>query len=123
MKKSEGGFDTPPDTQVRQAACLCVHFEVILLHRALLTRGALFCQVRYDLNVWTFKKLSEAFSVNTEAELLDLHQQAQDAGMRCSLIQDAGLTEFGVIPTFTVLAIGPRPKARLGPVTGHLTLY
>ncbi len=77
-----------------------------------------------DLHAWLtgrFKKI--CVYVNSEEELLALHGQAQAAGMRCALIQDSGLTEFGGIPTYTVLAIGPHPKARLDPLTGHLPLY
>lgn len=77
-----------------------------------------------DLHAWLsgqFKKI--CVYVNSEEELLALHRKAQDAGMRCALIQDSGLTEFGGVPTYTVLAIGPHPKARLDPLTGHLPLY
>lgn len=77
-----------------------------------------------DLHAWLtglFKKI--CVYVNSEAELLELHRKAQEAGMRCALIQDSGLTEFGGVPTYTVLAIGPHPKARLDPLTGHLPLY
>lgn len=77
-----------------------------------------------DLHAWLtgrFKKI--CVYVKSEAELLELHQKAQQAGLRCALITDAGLTEFGGVPTHTVLAIGPHPKATLQPLTGHLPLY
>jgi PTH2 family peptidyl-tRNA hydrolase len=77
-----------------------------------------------DLHAWltgVFKKI--CVYVNSEEELLELHRKALEAGMRCSLIQDSGLTEFGGVPTYTVLAIGPHPKARLDPLTGQLPLY
>ena len=77
-----------------------------------------------DLYAWLtgrFKKI--CVYVNSEAELLSLHAQAQAAGLRCALIQDSGLTEFGGVPTYTVLAIGPHPKAVLDPLTGNLPLY
>lgn len=77
-----------------------------------------------DLHAWLtgqFKKI--CVYVGSEAELLELHQRALAAGMRCALIQDSGLTEFGGVPTYTVLSIGPHPKARLDPLTGHLPLY
>lgn len=61
--------------------------------------------------------------VNTEAELLALHRQAQAAGLRCALIQDSGFTEFKGVPTYTTLAIGPHCNEKLNPVTGHLPLY
>jgi len=77
-----------------------------------------------DLHAWLtgrFKKV--CVYVTSEAELLALHERAQAQGMRCALIQDSGLTEFGGVPTYTVLSIGPHPKARLDPLTGQLPLY
>lgn len=77
-----------------------------------------------DLRAWltgAFKKI--CVYVNSEAELLELHRKAEEAGLRSALIQDSGLTEFGGVPTYTVLALGPHPKAQLDPITGHLPLY
>jgi PTH2 family peptidyl-tRNA hydrolase len=67
-----------------------------------------------------FKKI--CVSVNSEAELLQLHQEAQAAGLISALIQDAGLTEFGGIPTYTALAVGPDRADRVDLVTGSLPL-
>jgi PTH2 family peptidyl-tRNA hydrolase len=60
--------------------------------------------------------------VNTEEELLALHEQALNAGLICSLIKDSGRTEFKGIPTHTVLAIGPDASDKIDPITGHLPL-
>jgi peptidyl-tRNA hydrolase, PTH2 family len=46
-------------------------------------------------------------SVNSEGELLALHERAKTAGLLTSLIQDAGLTEFAGVPTYTAVAVGP----------------
>ena len=67
-----------------------------------------------------FKKV--CCSVDSEAELLAIHKQAVDAGLRCALIQDAGLTEFGGVPTFTCCAIGPATPELVDVITGHLKL-
>jgi peptidyl-tRNA hydrolase, PTH2 family len=67
-----------------------------------------------------FKKI--CVSVNSEAELLQLHQQARTAGLITALIQDAGLTEFGGVPTYTALAVGPDTEDRVDRVTGSLPL-
>ncbi len=67
-----------------------------------------------------FKKI--CVSVNSEAELLDLHAKAQAAGLVCSLIQDAGLTEFGGVPTYTAVAIGPDRSDVVNTLTGQLPL-
>lgn len=61
-------------------------------------------------------------SVDSEQELLDVHQKAKDAGLICSLIQDAGLTEFGGVPTYTTVAIGPAESSNIDKITGHLKL-
>jgi PTH2 family peptidyl-tRNA hydrolase len=62
-------------------------------------------------------------TVNSEAELLDLRDKAQAAGLPFGLVLDSGRTEFHGVPTHTVLSIGPAPKAVLQPLTGHLPLY
>jgi PTH2 family peptidyl-tRNA hydrolase len=67
-----------------------------------------------------FKKI--CVSVSSEAELLRLHQEAKAAGLITALIQDAGLTEFGGIPTYTALAVGPDTEDRVDLITGALPL-
>ncbi len=60
--------------------------------------------------------------VNSEQELIDVYNQAKDAGLICSLITDAGLTEFGGVPTLTTAAIGPAFPEEVDPITKHLPL-
>jgi peptidyl-tRNA hydrolase, PTH2 family len=67
-----------------------------------------------------FKKI--CVSVNSEAELLSLHEAARTAGLIAALIQDAGLTEFGGVPTYTALAVGPDREDRVDAITGTLPL-
>ena len=67
-----------------------------------------------------FKKI--CVSVNSEAELLSLHEAAERAGLIAALIQDAGLTEFGGVPTYTALAVGPDREDRVDAITGMLSL-
>jgi peptidyl-tRNA hydrolase, PTH2 family len=67
-----------------------------------------------------FKKV--CVSVNSEAQLLDLHAQATAAGLISALIQDAGLTEFGGVPTYTAVAVGPDRADRVDAITGALPL-
>jgi peptidyl-tRNA hydrolase, PTH2 family len=67
-----------------------------------------------------FKKI--CVSVNSESELLELHQRALDAGLITALIRDAGLTEFGGVPTYTALAIGPDEDAKIDEITKDLPL-
>lgn len=61
-------------------------------------------------------------SVNSEEELLDLFTAAKAAGIPCSLIRDAGHTEFNGVPTYTSVAIGPDYPERIDPITKHLPL-
>lgn len=61
-------------------------------------------------------------SVDSEKELLEVYDKAEEAGFLCSLIQDAGLTEFGGVPTYTCCAIGPAWDEEIDKITGHLKL-
>lgn len=67
-----------------------------------------------------FKKI--CVGVTSEKELLDLYKSAQDKGLVCALIQDAGLTEFGGVPTYTALAVGPDEDDKVDQITGGLGL-
>ena len=60
---------------------------------------------------------------NSEEELLELYEKAKDRELLCSLIQDAGRTEFNGVPTYTCIAIGPDEGDIVDEVTGHLPLY
>lgn len=61
-------------------------------------------------------------SCNSEQELIDLYEKAKTAGLICSIITDAGLTEFGGVPTKTAVAIGPAFPEDVDPITSHLSL-
>ena len=58
----------------------------------------------------------------SEADLLDLYQAAQVAGLPCALIEDAGLTEFHGVLTPTCIAIGPAKSEDIDAITGGLPL-
>ncbi len=62
-------------------------------------------------------------SCNSEEELLELYEQAKDKELLCSLVQDAGRTEFDGVPTYTCIAIGPDEGDIIDEITGHLPLY
>lgn len=68
----------------------------------------------------SFKKIT--VYVNSETELLELHNQAEQAGLICCLIKDSGLTEFGGVPTYTAVAIGPDTSEKVDSVTKNLPL-
>lgn len=60
--------------------------------------------------------------VNSEEELLTIYEQAKEADLPCSLIQDAGLTEFDGVPTYTAVAVGPGATEDINKITGELKL-
>lgn len=60
--------------------------------------------------------------VTSEAELLEIHEKARAAGLITALIQDAGLTEFGGVPTYTAVAVGPDRADQIDLITGYLPL-
>ncbi len=51
-----------------------------------------------------------------------LTYEDDEKGLVCSLIIDAGLTEFGGVPTRTCIAIGPNWSDEIDEITGHLKL-
>lgn len=61
-------------------------------------------------------------SVDSEAELLQIYDQAKIADLPVAIIEDCGLTEFHNVPTKTCLAIGPDEAEKIDKITGHLKL-
>lgn len=68
-----------------------------------------------------FKKI--CVYVNSEQELLDIYNKALENNLVCSLIKDAGLTEFNGVPTLTAVAVGPDREDKIDSVTKHLPLF
>lgn len=60
--------------------------------------------------------------VDSEEELLEIHRKAKEAGLLCSLIQDAGNTEFHGVPTYTACCVGPNKVDAVDLITSHLKL-
>lgn len=61
--------------------------------------------------------------VESEKELIDIYEKAQEQGLEVHLITDAGRTEFDGVPTRTCLAIGPDYSDKIDKITGELKLY
>jgi peptidyl-tRNA hydrolase, PTH2 family len=57
-------------------------------------------------------------TVDSEENLLLALKMAEEAGLPCALITDAGLTEFNGKPTNTCIAIGPAKAADIDKITG-----
>lgn len=75
------------------------------------------------MNDWVngiFTKIT--VSVDSEEALLAVHEQAKAAGLPTALIQDVGKTEFGGVPTYTAVAVGPAWADEIDPITGKLPL-
>jgi PTH2 family peptidyl-tRNA hydrolase len=60
--------------------------------------------------------------VNSEQELLDIHQKALDNGLISHIVEDNGATEFNGVKTLTCCAIGPHWEEKFKEVTDHLPL-
>ena len=74
--------------------------------------------------VWltsSFRKVT--LQVQSEDQLVSLHEAALARGLHSHLIRDSGRTEFGGVPTITALAIGPGRATDIDELTGGLTLY
>lgn len=106
--------------QIAQGA----HASLSFLSRRLQQRGNLALEdFSPNEQLW----LSGAFAkvccrVNSEEELMDIHDRAVAAGLVVHLITDSGKTEFHGVPTRTCLAIGPDEARKIDEITGHLQL-
>jgi peptidyl-tRNA hydrolase, PTH2 family len=60
--------------------------------------------------------------VDSEEELMVIHDKALVVGLEVHLITDSGRTEFHGEPTNTCLAIGPDEAEKIDEITGHLQL-
>ena len=118
--------------------------QVIIIRRDLkMRRGKEIAQGAHAATAWLIRKLDAprqaltdaeqqwlntgtrkiCVTVNSEEELLRLDDLAKENGLTAELILDRGDTEFGGVPTWTALAIGPDWDERIDPVTRDLTLY
>lgn len=61
--------------------------------------------------------------VDSEEELLKIHNEALEAGLESNLITDSGKTEFHGIATNTAIAIGPDYSEKIDKITKNLKLY
>jgi PTH2 family peptidyl-tRNA hydrolase len=76
-----------------------------------------------DIDAWLEGRFPKFWvRVDSERDLLDVYNDAQRAGLICSLITDAGLTEFDGVPTKTAVAVGPGIPSEIDKITGDLKL-
>ena len=60
--------------------------------------------------------------IESEEALRVIYDKAVDLGLPCSIIEDAGLTEFKGVPTITCAAIGPGDVDTINELCSHLKL-
>ena len=76
-----------------------------------------------EIKDWIIGRFTKVcVGVNSEEELLKIYEFAKLSGLVCSLIQDAGLTEFDGVPTYTAVAVGPADVDDINKITGELKL-
>lgn len=61
--------------------------------------------------------------VESEQELIDLHEAALAKGLLSHLVEDNGATEFNGVKTKTAIAIGPHWDDKFLDITNNLRLY
>jgi PTH2 family peptidyl-tRNA hydrolase len=106
--------------QIAQGA----HAAMSFLCRRLQQRGSVsFDELSEVERTWLTGRFAKVCCrVNSETELLNIHDRAVAAGLDVQLIVDSGKTEFHGQPTRTCLAIGPDRAEKIDAVTGHLEL-
>lgn len=106
--------------QIAQGA----HASISFICRRLQERGSVslddFSEVERAWLTGAFAKV--CCRVDSEEELMAIHDKTVAAGLEVHLIADSGKTEFHGVPTRTCLAIGPDDAEKVDAITGHLLL-
>jgi PTH2 family peptidyl-tRNA hydrolase len=110
------------DLEMRKGkiAAQCAHASLaVFLRRGALSADTLTVPIDPAMRRWLDGGSAKVvLSVDDEAALTTAHRLAQEAGLPCALIRDAGKTEFHGVPTLTALAIGPAEVERIDAITG-----
>lgn len=100
------------------------HASMAFLTRRLLEHGTKNVELTQQIWSWMSEGITKVcLRVNSEKELMEIHQAAVAAGLESHVVVDAGKTEFNGVPTKTCLAIGPDIDTLIDAITGHLKLY
>lgn len=106
--------------QIAQGA----HASMSFICRRLQERGSVsldeFSEVERAWLTGAFAKV--CCRVDSEEELMAIHDKAVAAGLEVHLITDSGKTEFHGEPTRTCIAIGPDDAEKIDEITGKLQL-
>jgi peptidyl-tRNA hydrolase, PTH2 family len=99
---------------------------MFLVHRMMNAHNGLLPEIQFTPEEWqwlsTGRMTKVCVRVDSEAELVDIERKCKDAQLPAYLITDAGVTEFGGVPTKTCLAVGPASAEKVDPITRHLKL-
>lgn len=60
--------------------------------------------------------------VNSEEELMEIHEKAVEVGLVSHVVTDNGTTEFHGVPTRTAVAVGPDYAEKIDAITSSLPL-
>ncbi len=92
----------------------------VLLQRGAAAGDAMQIALTPAMSLWVQGRFTKiVLSVESEADLLKIHQTAKERGVPTALITDSGKTEFGGVPTRTTVAIGPATADEIDPITGR----
>ena len=95
----------------------------VLVDRGVVAGGTFELALTPAMAAWLGGRFTKVcVSVDSEAALLEIVEQARAAGVPCALITDAGVTEFRGVPTNTCCAVGPAWTDEVDAITGALPL-
>jgi len=83
----------------------------------------LFVETNSPMAKWingSFTKIT--VGADSLSEVVNAYEEAKKQNIPCSLILDAGLTEFGRVPTITCCAIGPDDADKIDFITSKFKL-
>lgn len=83
--------------------------------------ASIFTQDELEWMMGSFTKVT--VRVNSEQELSQIYEKAQEAGLTVHMVTDLGKTEFNGVQTNTCLCIGPNQSELIDAITGKLELY
>jgi len=91
----------------------------VFLLRNIGTPDRLVIPLEGPMAAWVQRRFTKVvLSVESEEDLLRIHQECLDRGIPTALITDAGKTEFGGVPTRTTVAVGPALVSDIDAITG-----
>ncbi|TNE92474.1 MAG: aminoacyl-tRNA hydrolase [Deltaproteobacteria bacterium] len=110
------------DLQMRKGkiAAQCAHASISVITRRGGVQGLeLRATLTPEMALWTqWRQAKIVLSVEDEEALVRVHEEARARGLPTSLIRDAGLTEFGGVPTLTTVSVGPALSSEIDAITG-----